>query len=209
MRTDWTEYWKSCNGWCYRWMVQRIAHAYKHLAKEVKLHNPSILELGSGTGANSLLLAHLLKARKVTLVDFNQEAIKISERLFDGLAIPVEFLNEDIFNLDLDEKFDLVHSEGLLEHFQGEERERVFQKHVEYCKRSGFVMLFYVEKSIQNIPHFLVREYNKVMGTWMCVDEVPIFRCEVQHLCQRFGLKILKEHRSPWLHEAGILAMKI
>lgn len=45
---------------------------YKKLLKDVYLNkNPKILELGSGSGINSMLISKILKANKITLVDFN------------------------------------------------------------------------------------------------------------------------------------------
>ena len=83
MQTNWTKHWNDLNNsfvWkAGIWLQNR---AYKNLLKHTTLKNPTIVELGSGSGANSLFLAQLLNSPKVTLVDFNKEGLAISKKLF-------------------------------------------------------------------------------------------------------------------------------
>lgn len=66
--------------------------------KHVNLNNPKILELGFGSGANSLAIAKILKAKDITLVDSNSHALEISKRLFkeSNLDFNVTYLNSNI-----------------------------------------------------------------------------------------------------------------
>ena len=121
MKTDWVSYWKNYSLFEKLW-VCRITRAYKKLLNNVKINNVKILELGSGSGINSLIIAKKLKANKITLVDFNEKAIEISKEKFKNSSLNVKFLKRDILNLILKEKFDIIHSEGLIEHFYGNER---------------------------------------------------------------------------------------
>lgn len=130
METDWTKHWKNNYGnFIWKIWVRRITSAYKTLLKQVNVNNPKILELGSGSGANSLAIAKLLKAKDITLVDYNSYALEISKRLFkeSNVDFNVTYLNSNITDVNINEQFDIVHSEGLIEHFYGEERVAVFK----------------------------------------------------------------------------------
>ena len=117
------------------------------------------------------------------------------------MGVNVRFLKADIFNVDLKEKFDVVHSEGLIEHFYGDNRIAVFKKHVELCKENGLIVIF--------VPHTgfryrLFRRIGEKLGDWI-YDEEPLSRQELYDSCEWSGIRILKEYVSPLIHEIGIL----
>lgn len=207
MKTDWTKHWKENYGnfsWkIWGWIINR---AYKNLLKNVNLSDPKILELGSGSGINSLTISKILKAKEITLVDFNKKALEISKKLIkdSNLGLNVKYLYKNIFDLSLNEKFNIVHSEGLIEHFYGKNRLEVFGKHVEFCKEGGFIIIFVPYKSIQyNLFKWFCKKFNK----WIW-DEEAFSKQELYGLCKHFNLQILKEYTSPLLHQIGILARK-
>lgn len=205
--TDWTTHWrKNYGNFAWKTGVWRITRAYKSLLKNVNLQNPNlkILELGSGSGINSLTMAKILKAKAITLVDYNELAIDISQQVLKNAAMHIKFLNNNILYLNLTEKFDIVHSEGLIEHFYGKDRMLAFQKHVDFCKEGGFIIIFVPYKSIQyNVFKWLYAR----RGRWIW-DEEPFSKQELYKLCKYFDLKILKEYISPLIHEIGILAKR-
>lgn len=170
--------------------------------KGVSLKNPKILELGSGSGTNSAAIAEILGAKELTLVDFNKTALEISKMVFNGSDLRVKYLNKNIIELNLKEKFDIAHSEGLIEHFYGKDRVAAFAKHVELCKQGGLIIIFVPYNSIQ---YSLFKRYHKMMKKWIW-DERHLSRQELQSLCARFNLEILNEYNSPLIHEIGILA---
>jgi 23S rRNA G2069 N7-methylase RlmK/C1962 C5-methylase RlmI len=58
-------------------------------------------------------------AKKLTLVDSSKEALKLANKLFQGIDI-VEFVNADILERDHKMKYDIILSSGVVERFQGE-----------------------------------------------------------------------------------------
>lgn len=204
METDWTKHWENNYGnFIWKIWVRRITRAYKKLLKHVSLNNPKILELGSGSGANSLAIAKILKAKDITLVDYNSHALEISKRLFkeSNVDFNVTYLNSNILDVHLNEKFDIIHSEGLIEHFYGEERVAVFKKHASFCKKGGFIIIFVPYKSFQyNLFKWVCRRFNR----WIW-DEQPFSQQELFELCKQHDLKIVKKYTSPTIHQIGIL----
>jgi ubiquinone/menaquinone biosynthesis C-methylase UbiE len=203
--TNWSKHWReSYGGILWKTWSWRVSRAYKILLRNVNLKSPSILELGAGSGINSLTIAKILKARKITLVDFNEEALKTGERTFKNTGLNVKCLKRDIFDLDLEERFDIVHSEGLLEHFYGRKRVEAFKKHVEFCKEKGFIIIFVPFKGIQ---YTLSKIFSRSLNKWIWNEE-PFSLKELLELYDLFNLKILGKYVSPLMHEIGILARK-
>ena len=208
MKTNWTKHWEeNYGGLVWKTWVWRINRCYRQLLKGVTLSSsPSILELGSGTGINSILISRILDAGKITLVDFNQRVFDISRKIVadSGSELDVAYIASDVLGLDLNEQFDVVHSEGLVEHFYGKDRLAVFKKHIDLCKKGGLIIVFVPYKSIQ---YALFRSLYKRFSKWIW-DEKPFSRKELHELCEHFNLEVLKEHSSPLIHEIGILARK-
>jgi len=98
------------------------------------------VELGSGTGRLSYLMLNN-GARKVTMVDSSKKAISLSADLF-GKANPDSYkiVESDIFRFASDEKFDVVFSSGVIEHFREEERFEIIQKHVELANGDCIIL---------------------------------------------------------------------
>jgi len=95
------------------WTIWR---AYDGLMHDISFNRPiKIVELGCGTGYHTLQMTKLYPVTKVTLVDFNADVIEDTERRMAGLRCEKEFLLRDLFDLELGEKYDIVHSQGLLE----------------------------------------------------------------------------------------------
>jgi len=175
---------------------------YKQLLKHIDLHDVKILELGSGSGDGSLLLANTLTAKKIVLVDSNKTALSIAKNNLPD-NIPVEFINKSIFDLEseIDEQFDIVHSEGLLEHFQGKER-LALRVHSEYCKPNGFVLVFAVYDSLR---YRAGRAILNMLDKWDYYDEIPFTESELSYLLNKANLCVVREIESPLIHEIGML----
>ena len=62
-----------------------------------------------------LQMTKVYPVTKVTLVDFNANVIEDTKRRMPCLRCEKEFLLRDLFDLELGEKYDIVHSQGLLE----------------------------------------------------------------------------------------------
>ena len=98
-----------------------IWNAYLDLLRGIHFQEPiKIIELGCGTAYNTLQLTKLFRVDKVTLVDFNPNVLDITRKKLSGLKCKKEFLLHDLLSLDLSEKYDIVHSQGLLEHYSVE-----------------------------------------------------------------------------------------
>lgn len=204
METDWRNCWRRNYGTLpYKIYLRIIDTIYNHLLGNTKLRGPSTLELGAGSGVHSLRMAKRFPGCKVTLVDNNAIAIEISNNLYanSNSKVEVQHLNTDVLDLDLHEKFDIVHSEGLIEHFYGEDRGMVFAKHAQCCKPTGIIIIVVPQKCVQ---HCVARWIMEKTHTWLW-DEKPFSRQEIYELNKRFRFTMVKEYSPLVGYQIGVL----
>jgi trans-aconitate methyltransferase len=182
-----------------------IWKAYVDLLSEVQFGEPvKIIELGCGTGYNTLQLTKLFPASKVTLVDANPNVLTVAEKKLSRLGCEKEFLLQDLFGLDLSEKYDIAHSQGLLEHYPVERRRELIHLHRELLTESGVAVIIVPTPSL---VYRLWRGMLEMMHLWIYTDETAITRAEFGDDLEASNMQILKM-RMYHLTELGALCKK-
>jgi SAM-dependent methyltransferase len=74
--------------------------------KDLEIPVDSILDMGCGTGKHAILMAK--KGYRVTGVDLSEEMISIAREKAENSKVDIRFLNGNMCNFDLNEKFDTV-----------------------------------------------------------------------------------------------------
>tara|TARA_B110000003_G_C16653660_1_gene535418 strand:- start:1556 stop:2722 length:1167 start_codon:yes stop_codon:yes gene_type:complete len=77
------------------------------------LKNKNILELCPGTGTNAQFLVNK-GVKKITLVDYNSESIKVCKKKFSNNKKKVKIIYENIYKFSIKEKFDYIIIENAL-----------------------------------------------------------------------------------------------
>jgi len=164
----------------------------------------SIIELGSGSGVRTLLLASRYNI-KVTLVDFSSEAIKLSKYIATQLLQldnnRVRYIQQDIFSDKFfrsfeQESFDIVWSGGLNEHFAGVKRQKIFDIMASLCKEEGKVIVIVPNKA--SMLYWGLRIYSKMRGTWEVGYEDPFLPKELILRMTASGLRRVKVKGLDW-----------
>ena len=137
--TDWDQYHRRVRvSQRFLWTVWR---AYASLLRGFSFSGPiKIIELGCGTGYHTMQMTRLYPVTKVTLVDFNASVIEDTERRFAALECEKEFLLGDLFSLELNEKYHIVHSQGLLEHYTPDQRKELIRLHRDLLAPDGIAL---------------------------------------------------------------------
>ncbi len=202
---DWSKHWEICYGSpSWNVWVKMLDKGYGKLLEGVSLKNPRIIELGAGSGVNSISLSKILKSKSITLVDFNKRAAEISRKLAVDPSVEVRHVNKNVLDLKTGGKFDIVHSEGLIEHFYGKDRMAVLKKHIDCCRKGGYIIIFVPRKSVQySIFRWLVTK----LGRWIW-DEEPLSVKEMHEMCGQLGQKIIKVYKPLFMYQAGFLIRK-
>lgn len=154
------------------------------LLKGVNLNKAHILELGCGSGINSIFLLKDHACEKAVLVDFSQQAIEVAKNYTKNYR--VEIIHADIFNLDLKKKFDFVFSIGLIEHFVGDRRNEAVKIHRQFTKNDGLTMIIVPKKGFFS---YILKFFNQIQG----YQEDYFSDQEIEGLFKKNGLEIVKK----------------
>lgn len=107
-----------------------------------------LLDFGSGTGEHSVFLSRF--GAECTLVEANELAVERLHEVFSKFApkdSTYRVIESSLFDVHLDEKFDIVTSEGVLHHTI--DKEGGFANLVSHLKVGGFVILGIATKAGQ------------------------------------------------------------
>lgn len=105
----------------------------KHISKKTNL-----LEVGCGTSTTSLYLCP--KINSFVGADISDKALELSRKKAHVLGIKnAKFMKGDCFNLPFkNNSFDVVWSQGLLEHFS--KPEKILEEKARVCKTDGYII---------------------------------------------------------------------
>lgn len=183
----WSDIWKSVEdarfqGETYRWFF------YKALLGDYDFRGKRVLEVGCGTGINSVLMAK--EGAHVTLLDSSKEALRIAKKLLDKYSLDGELVCRDAFYHGFEGEFDLVHSEGVVEHFKGEFRQEIVDAHSVAAKKGGKVLI--IVPNMKCPPYRIGKLLAEKTGTWIYGNEYPYSKRELEFRMGKSGLALEK-----------------
>jgi predicted SAM-dependent methyltransferase len=123
---------------------------------------------------------------KATLIDYCDYALENSKKEFEKAGIKASFMKRDIFNLDLNETFSLVHSEGLLEHFYEDKRFRILEIHANLMAEGGYLIIFVPS---DNRRYRFVQKVFRFAG--INVEEKPFTEEEFLSIANKYNLQVV------------------
>ena len=166
---------------------------YSKVLKGVEMIQPAILEIGAGSGLISRMLIDIYGG-KVTLVDYSHEAIRFAQHIFRTNKYEVKFIKQNIFDVISTATYDLVHSQGLLEHFYSKEQHVLFKKHVAFVKPGGYLLLSVPrEKLSYEVIIKIIKLTNKGKMPWGY--EKGMTEKDLRELFLQEGLAVIALHR--------------
>jgi malonyl-CoA O-methyltransferase len=152
------------------------------------LFGDSMLELGSGTGELSAILA--IYGRISHLLDYSEESIKYAQALFLELEIKGNLYHADILKgiPMTTSSIDWAWSSGLLEHFSDEQIIAILKESVRVCKKGVMSLAPNANAIFYRIGKFKMEQE----GTWLYGKEIPKFTME--DYFKAASLKNIKEY---------------
>lgn len=158
---------------------------YEMFLKGYDFKGKRVLEFGCGTGINSILMT--LRGARVTFVDTSEKALDIVKANLEKLGLKGKLICQDIFDSDFEGEFDLVHSEGLVEHFTGKKRQEIVDIHARAVRKGGRVLIMVPHRKCP--PYRLGKYVAEKTGTWIYENEHPYTKRELVQRMERAGLR--------------------
>jgi 2-polyprenyl-3-methyl-5-hydroxy-6-metoxy-1,4-benzoquinol methylase len=161
---------------------------YEKLLPDYDFRGKRVLEFGCGTGINTVIMA--MRGARVTFVDYSREALKLTKKNLERMGISAEMVQQDVFDFDEKGKYDIVHSEGLVEHFLPPKRQEIVNIHAKAAKKSGKVVI--IVPHLKNPPYRMGKKLARKLGCWIYGNEYPYARRELVRRMRMAGLKTSK-----------------
>jgi hypothetical protein len=188
IKTDWDSYYQRpfpASSLTRRYTAQRLINTMRRFLPQAPV---SIIELG---GANSCFFHDVQRALDVQtyhILDNNRIGLARTADLDDtGL---IEINEADVLTWRPTQRFDLVYSIGLIEHFSPVETAAVIRRHFETARPGGLV--------IMTVPtptwlYRAIRGAAEMLSMWQFPDERPIFFEEVHRVASEHGALLHEE----------------
>ncbi len=200
---SWDLHWKEINKFLffYERIQENQFKMYKKLIGNKISSNSKILELGGGSGILSSRLVNEYDCDSV-IIDNSFKAKQIFEKKQPNKKINYKLMNA--FELNEKNKYDLVFSDGLIEHFTGKKQEKLIEMHKSAVKDSGSIILVVPRKSKR---YFILSNLMKFFGLWNFGFEKPFSLIELRGLCTKNGLMVHKDFKGIW--EIAVICSKL
>jgi len=183
--TYWSGIWKGMKGIEFE-REPFMWRFYKELLAGYELRGKRVLEIGCGTGINTLFMAKA--GARVTFLDSSPEALKIAKRNARKFGVTGKFICQDALDVNLKNEFDLVHSEGVIEHFRGKPRQQIIDVHVSALKSDGKIII--IVPNMKCPPYRIGKWLAEKTGTWVHGAEWPYSKLELETRLKRAGTTI-------------------
>lgn len=200
MSTLWDAVWKRALYpprvyWCNEEFLHYLVNWSRLVTREALF-----LELGAGSGRFSYHLSK--RGNKVVALDFSRASIDLLKRMRKRGKVGFHVVQADVLSMPFKEgAFNVIYSEGLLEHFRN--FNRFFEEATRVMQKSGILILSVPNKfSFHTFGRFLV---SKLMRSWWLYGyERSFSKKELRHLLQSSGLRNIEIHGIGLLHGVGI-----
>lgn len=164
-------------------------------------------ELG---GANSSVLDEICRHYDITnyhILDTNDFGLSLLPEECRGAKVTHSCSDVLLRNPELSEKYDLVLSVGLIEHFNRRGTKRAILSHLDAAKIGGYILITFPTPTLL---YRLIRKVAETLGIWKFHDERPLKATEVISAMYN-QVEILHRSTNWWigLTQYYILARKI
>lgn len=171
------------------------------------VRNKKILEVGSETGRDSIYLAKL--GADCVLLDYVDASLETARRIADRQGVKVQTIQADARSMPFEDGFfDLVYSQGLLEHYA--DPLPLLKEQIRVLKKGGFLLADVPQK--YHI-YTVVKHILMLFGRWTPNWETQYSIVELEKLVKKTGLDITSTYgdwsHPPFLLKAVMIAFNI
>ncbi len=154
--------------------LPEIEQQLKFLRQYIGLQNikgKTILDAGCGTGVAAVCFK-LLGAKEVYAIDYSEGALKTARKLAKKHKVKVNFSRDNLLDLKLKKKFDIIHSFGVLHHTA--DCRKAFDSLIPLLKpKAKFYVALYLKTPLtflQQSARFVLRKLPR--KTWIPISKL-------------------------------------
>ena len=207
--TDWDRYKSDPNSFFSKcFFLKFVIKGYSDLLTNVSFEKPiEIFEFGCGTGYTNRWLCERFKVKKVTLIDSNKKMLNMAKKTLSYAKCETDFIEGDFFKFKTDKQYDIVHSQGVIEHFEPKKRYDLLKKHYDSTKTGGYCIVY---SPTPSKPYRFFRKIGEIFGAWEFTDEVPLEEKTITKEMKSLGFTPIKSNVfwKYFLTEVGIIFKK-
>ena len=143
----------------------------------------SVLDAGCGSGFFSKFFCD--QGLNTVSLDYSEQALEMAKKMTEGR---VKTIKKDLLSAqvsqDIEERFDLIFSDGLLEHFSSEDQDKIVANFFSLLKEGGVVVTFVPNRWS---PWQLMRPFF-MPG----IEETPFVLKDLINVHERNGLTVIQ-----------------
>ncbi len=192
-KNNWEQFWESKT--TVHEVYSNSDRVLRNLRRVVDLSGKSVLEIGAGTGRDSLNLANC--NAKVYQIDYAMNALKLMKEVVKGSGLPVYLIGGDAFELPFAEgTFDIVFHQGLLEHFREPQATNLLKENVRVLKPGGLLLVDVPQRYhiYTVIKHILI-----ALNAWFAGWEREFSVSELESKLKKLGLSPVRSY-GEWMY---------
>ena len=150
---------------------EMFGHPYKELQDyfNKRMRRGTLLDLGCGQGRDSIFLASL--GYQVTAVDSSKVGINQMIKEAQTMGLEIDGIANDIQNLKLQRKFDVILFDMLLHGFEDSTQLELLGKYSNHLNQDGILCIVYPDDF--RVDHFM-KMLKSFRTSWDLLDEITI-----------------------------------
>lgn len=181
MQSSWENFWKKNQPGSFvkvSWSKRRAVHILEQYVSK----NMNVLDAGCGSGFFSKFFCD--QGTRTTALDYSPAALELAKRVTKGRVktVRADLVSEKLKNI-FDERFDLIFTDGLFEHFSSQDQDQILQNFCSVLAPQGLIITFVPNRWS---PWQLLRPF--VMPG---IKEQPFILKQLVRLNERNGLKVI------------------
>ncbi len=189
-KTDWTAYYEKRKSW---FSIHSQRYTLKILLDTIdtyfsKEDGIKIAELGGGNSCFAKDICEIKRINTYDIIDNNEFAVNLFNHMKlntkHHMGYLYDLLNSEGKDTNNDKKFDFVYSVGLIEHFRGNDIEKMISQHFRYCKHNGIILITFPTPTLKYV---FIRKCMEWINVWQFHDERPIKYEEVEDIFKKYG----------------------
>ena len=199
-KANWENFWESRSD--VHDVYSNADRILRNLTAVTTLGGKSVLEVGAGTGRDSLGLVKL--GAEVFLLDYAASSLAIIRTLSKQEGIRAHLVQGNAFALPFpDLAFDVVFHQGLLEHFRAEDARRLLSENVRVLKQGGYLLVDVPQRYhiYTVIKHVLI-----LFGRWFAGWEREFSVRELERILRDHGLILVRTY-GEWMYPSLLYRM--